>query len=151
MQTNRDLAAFLIVRDEETLLGGCLASIQPWVGEICVLDTGSRDASVHIARSFGAKVESFTWCEDFAAARNASLAMSRAPWALVIDADERLIEETGPALARAIAVPEKLAYYVTREDLRPQGPPDCLAIARLFRNRPDIRFRRPVHEGIMSR
>ena len=150
MQTNRDLAAFLIVRDEETLLGGCLSSIQPWVGEICVLDTGSRDATVHIARSFGAKVESFVWREDFAAARNASLAMSSAPWALVIDADERLIEETAPALSRAIAAPDKLAYYVTREDLRPQGPPDCLAIARLFRNRADIRFHRPVHEGIMD-
>ena len=150
MQTNRDLAAFLIVRDEEALLGDCLASIRPWVGEICVLDTGSRDATVHIARSFGAKVTSFTWCEDFAAARNASLAMSSAPWALVIDADERLLEKTGPALLRAIAVPDELAYNVTREDLRPQGPPDCLAIARLFRNRADIRFRRPVHEGIMD-
>jgi hypothetical protein len=152
MLMNRDLAAFLIVRDEEALLGGCLASIQPWVGEICVLDTGSRDATVAIARSFGAKVTSFTWCEDFAAARNVSLAMSSAPWALVIDADERLIEETGPALSRAIAAPDQLAYYVTREDLRPQGhgPPGCLAIARLFRNRADIRFRRPVHEGIMD-
>jgi hypothetical protein len=150
MQTNRDLAAFLIVRDEETLLGGCLASIEPWVGEICVLDTGSRDATLDIARSFGAKVESFTWREDFAAARNASLTMSSAPWALVIDADERLIAETGPALSRAIAAPDKLAYYVTREDLRPRGPPDCLAVARLFRNREDIRFRRPVHEGIMD-
>jgi hypothetical protein len=34
MQNNRDLAVFLIVRDEETLLGGCLSSIQPWAGEI---------------------------------------------------------------------------------------------------------------------
>jgi len=150
METNRALAAFLIVRDEEALLGDCLASIRPWVGEICVLDTGSRDGTVEIARSFGAKVESFVWREDFAAARNASLAMSQAPWALVIDADERLVEETGPALARATAAPDKLAYYVTREDLRPEGPPDCLAIARLFQNRPDIRFRRPVHEGIMD-
>ncbi|HEX2877640.1 MAG TPA: glycosyltransferase family 2 protein [Polyangiaceae bacterium] len=150
MENNRALAAFLIVKDEETLLGGCLASIRPWVDEICVLDTGSRDNTVEIALSFGAKVASFVWCEDFAAARNASLAMSRAPWALVIDADERLVADTGPALARATASPDKLAYYVTREDLRPEGPPDCLAIARLFQNRPDIRFRRPVHEGIMD-
>ena len=149
MQTNRELAAFLIVRDEEAFLGDCLTSLRPWVGEICVLDTGSRDGTLAIARSFGATVESFVWRDDFAAARNASLAMSRAPWALVIDADERLVQETGPALARAIAT-DKLAYSVTREDLRPEGPPDCLAIARLFRNRPDIRFRRPVHEGIMD-
>lgn len=150
MQTNRELAAFLIVRDEEALLGGCLASIRAWVAEICVLDTGSRDGTLEIARSFGAKTASFKWCDDFAAARNASLAMSQAPWALVIDADERLVEATGPALLRATTAPDKLAYYVTREDLRPEGPPDCLAVARLFRNREDIRFRRPVHEGIMD-
>jgi hypothetical protein len=149
METNGALAAFLIVRDEEAMLGGCLASVRPWVSELCVLDTGSRDGTVEIARSFGAKIASFAWQEDFAAARNASLAMSQAPWALVIDADERLVVETGPALARATAT-DALAYYVTREDLRPEGPPDSLAIARLFRNRPDIRFRRPVHEGIMD-
>ena len=149
MQTNRELAAFLIVRDEETLLGDCLASLRPWVGEICVLDTGSRDATLDIARSFGAKIESFVWRDDFAAARNAGLAMSQAPWALVIDADERLVQATAPALARAMAT-DKLAYYVTREDLRVEGPPDCLATVRLFRNRPDIRFSRPVHEGLMD-
>lgn len=149
METKRALAAFLIVRDEEAMLGGCLASIRPWVDEICVLDTGSIDGTVEIARSFGAKLGSFVWQEDFAAARNASLAMSQAPWALVIDADERLVAETGPALARAIST-NALAYYITREDIRPEGPPDTLAIARLFQNRPDIRFRRPVHEGIMD-
>ena len=149
MENNRALAAFLIVRDEEALLGGCLASIRPWVSEICVLDTGSRDGTIEIARSFGAKIQSFVWREDFAAARNASLTMSQAPWALVIDADERLVAETGPALAQATAS-DKLAFYITREDLRPEGPPERLAIARLFQNRPDIRFRRPVHEGIMD-
>jgi hypothetical protein len=150
MPTDRALTAFLIVRDEEALLGDCLASIRAWVGEICVLDTGSRDGTRELARSFGAKVASFTWGEDFSAARNASLAMSDAPWALVIDADERLVEATGPALLRATSASDKLAYYVTREDVRPEGPADCLAIARLFRNREDIRFRRPVHEGIMD-
>jgi Glycosyl transferase family 2 len=149
MRTDSPVAAVLIVRDEERLLPECLASVAPWVSELCVLDTGSTDASVEVARSFGAKVASFEWVDDFSAARNASLAMPEAPWSLVIDADERLLAATGPALLRAAAT-DRLAYYVTREDQRPQGAPDRLAVVRLFRNRTDIRFRRPVHEGIMD-
>ncbi|MEZ6021343.1 MAG: glycosyltransferase [Planctomycetota bacterium] len=46
------------------------------VDEICVVDTGSTDNTIDIARNQGARVESFVWCDDFAAARNASLAMA---------------------------------------------------------------------------
>lgn len=77
-------------------------------------------------------------------------AMATGDWIFVIDADERLRAETGPALLRAAAAPDRLGYFVVREDLRPEGPPTELAILRLFRNRPDIRYRRPVHEDVMD-
>jgi len=143
-----EVAACIIARNEADLLGDCLLSIRPWVSEICLLDTGSTDATIAVAQSYGAKVASYEWHDDFAAARNASLAMTSAPWVFIIDADERLTAETGPALLRAIQSRDNLAYFVTREDLRPGGPSNELAIIRLFRNRPDIRFRRPVHEGV---
>lgn len=80
----------MIVRDEADCLERCLASVEGVVDEICVLDTGSGDATVAIARARGARVESFAWCDDFAAARNASLAMASGDWILVLDADEEL-------------------------------------------------------------
>ncbi|MEO8312770.1 MAG: glycosyltransferase, partial [Caldimonas sp.] len=58
--------------------------------EMVVLDTGSRDATRDIARRLGARVSSFEWSDDFAAARNAALALTEAPWRLVLDADEWL-------------------------------------------------------------
>ena len=82
------IALVMIVRDEARCLERCLASALPWVDEAVVVDTGSHDATPEIARRLGARVESFAWCEDFSAARNAALALAQAPWRLVLDADE---------------------------------------------------------------
>ena len=78
----------MIVRNEARCLERCLASARPWVDAMLVLDTGSVDATVEIARRAGARVESFTWSDDFGAARNAALGYSDAAWRLVLDADE---------------------------------------------------------------
>jgi hypothetical protein len=85
------LALVMIVRDEARSLERCLESARAWVDEIVVVDTGSRDATPEIARRLGARVASFAWCDDFSAARNAALALARAPWRLVLDADEWIV------------------------------------------------------------
>ena len=82
------IALVMIVRDEARSLERCLASALPWVDEAVVVDTGSRDATPEIARRLGARVGHFAWVDDFAAARNAALALTDAPWRLVLDADE---------------------------------------------------------------
>ncbi|MBU6151183.1 MAG: glycosyltransferase, partial [Chloroflexi bacterium] len=60
------IALVMIVRDEASNLERCLASAVPWVDEMVVVDTGSADATVEIAESFGARVGHFAWCDDFA-------------------------------------------------------------------------------------
>ena len=82
------IALVMIVRDEARSLARCLVSACPWVDEMIVLDTGSVDATPEIARRVGARVERFDWCDDFAAARNAALALTDAHWRLVLDGDE---------------------------------------------------------------
>ena len=97
------IALVMIVRDEARSLARCLVSACPWVDEMVVLDTGSVDATPEIARRIGARVERFDWCDDFAAARNAALALTDAHWRLVLDGDE-WISHGGEALA-ALRVP----------------------------------------------
>ncbi|HSI47697.1 MAG TPA: glycosyltransferase [Ideonella sp.] len=92
------VALVMIVRNESHQLGRALASALPWVDEALVLDTGSTDDTVALARAAGARVAHFQWTHDFAAARNAALALAGADWHLVLDADE-WIAEGGPALA----------------------------------------------------
>src|SRR5262249_32978163 len=64
----------MIVRNEEDNLSHALESVAGLFDEIVVVDTGSTDRTVEIARSFGAQVFDFVWVDDFAAARNAALA-----------------------------------------------------------------------------
>ena len=87
----------MIVRNEARCLARCLDSIRPWVDTMTVLDTGSTDDTVALATARGARVEHFTWVDDFSQARNAALDLSDADWNLVIDADEWL-EAGGPTL-----------------------------------------------------
>lgn len=78
----------MIVRDEESLLPLCLKSIRDWVDEIIIVDTGSKDSTVDIALSYGARVEHFNWVDDFSAARNHALSFVKTPWTIWADADD---------------------------------------------------------------
>lgn len=78
----------MIVRDEAERLPACLASIQDQVDEIVIMDTGSSDATVEIARDHGARVSTMAWAGNFADARNRSMAMARGSHLFIIDADE---------------------------------------------------------------
>lgn len=85
-----DVALVVIARNEERCIERCLKSAAPHVDDMLVLDTGSTDRTQALAQQCGARVRSFTWVDDFAAARNASLEGVTARWALVLDADEWL-------------------------------------------------------------
>ena len=86
----KTIALTMIVKNEARSLARCLDSVAPWVDKMIVLDTGSTDDTIAIARAHGAEVYERRWTNDFAAARNAALAHSDADWNLVLDADEWL-------------------------------------------------------------
>lgn len=93
------LSLVMIARNEARCIERCLASVREHVDAMFVLDTGSSDGTPDIARRAGARVESFDWCDDFSAARNASLQLADADWALVLDADEWLVDGAAALLA----------------------------------------------------
>ena len=86
----KTIALTMIVKNEARSIARCLDSVAPWVDRMIVLDTGSTDDTMAIARAHGAEVYERRWTNDFAAARNAALAKSDADWNLVLDADEWL-------------------------------------------------------------
>ena len=86
------LVASMIVRDEQELLPGCLESLEGLVDRIEIVDTGSVDETVEIARRHGAGVTTTEWRDDFALARNVAADQCRdATFTLWIDADERAV------------------------------------------------------------
>ncbi len=82
------IALVMIARDEARCIERSLLSAKPFVDEMVVLDTGSVDATARLATACGARVGHFKWVDDFSVARNVALAMTDAPWRLVMDADE---------------------------------------------------------------
>ncbi len=84
------LTLSMIVKNEEKMLRGCLESAEKIVDEIVIVDTGSTDRTIEIAKEFGAKIYHFDWINDFAAARNEAIKHSKGRWILYLDADERI-------------------------------------------------------------
>lgn len=82
----------MIVRDEEAVLGRCLASVADLVEEMIIVDTGSTDGTKEIAAQYTDKLYEFAWCDDFAAARNFSFAQATMTYCLWLDADDVLTE-----------------------------------------------------------
>ncbi|CAM3805503.1 glycosyltransferase [Castellaniella denitrificans] len=98
------IALVMIVKNGAATLARCLSSVQGHVDEFIVLDTGSTDDTIAIARRFGARVHHFEWIDDFSAARNAALDHSSADWNLILDADNWL-ESGHEQLRRLGSVP----------------------------------------------
>lgn len=84
------LSACMMVRNEEKNLPRCLESIKDIVDEIIVVDTGSTDATMEIARAFGAKVYEHPWENDFSKHRNQSIGYATGDFVLIVDADEEI-------------------------------------------------------------
>ncbi len=143
------LSACLIVRDEERFLPRCLASLQGHVDEICILDTGSVDATLEIARSFGARIGQMAWNDDFSRARNASLDLATGDWILQIDADEELVSPT-PGMLAQLQGSSAVCHLVQLDLLGSAGRSERVQQPRLFRRDPRLRFRRPLHETILD-
>lgn len=106
------ISACMIVKNEEELLPNCLQSIKNAVDEIIVVDTGSTDNTITIAKNFGAKVYNHLWNDSFSEARNHCLHYASGDWILQIDADEELEQADIPKLQHAIKNPEYNAIII---------------------------------------
>jgi len=145
----------MIVRDEENNLSHSLGSVAGLFDEIVVVDTGSTDRTVEIARSLGARVFDFVWVDDFAAARNASLARATGDYAFWLDADD-VLDPTEREKLRALLDRLRagdVAAHVMRCACDPSpdgsGGETVVDHVRLFPLRDGIRWTYRVHEQIM--
>ena len=91
MQPPLPLSCVIISKNEADRIGRCLTSVRPICSEVLVLDSGSDDDTVSVARALGARVEHQDWL-GFAAQKNEAISRSHQPWILLMDADEWLAD-----------------------------------------------------------
>ena len=106
----------MIVKNEEATLAHSLESVRPLVDEMVIVDTGSTDATIDIAKGFGANIHHFKWRDDFAAARNESLKHCKGEWALILDADEAIDPLDHEKIKDACRRPFADAYELTNRN-----------------------------------
>ncbi|MBV9080518.1 MAG: glycosyltransferase family 2 protein [Elusimicrobia bacterium] len=166
------LSLLILARNEEKTIARCLSPLRRHAAEIIVMDTGSTDGTVRVARSLGARILRARFKGDFAVLRNRLLAEARQTWILFLDADEVLSTHDARRLAARLRNASADAYqleirhytddYNLVNDWRPcrgeyskeerlSGKAGFYRYSRplLFRARPDVRYEYPIHESIL--
>jgi tetratricopeptide (TPR) repeat protein len=144
------ISVCMIVKNEELFMAQCLSSIQDVADEIIVVDTGSTDRTIEIAKSFGATVIEREWRNDFAWARNQAIELATKRWVFILDADEELMPASKPSITALKNVPAWLTAVWVRIFNRSDdyvGTGDMShALVRIFPNHESIRYRGLIHE-----
>jgi glycosyltransferase involved in cell wall biosynthesis len=132
------VSLIVITRDEQELIGQCLASAAPFCKELIVVDSFSTDRTVEIATGFGARVfqREFT---DYVRQKQIALDHATSEWVLLLDADEQATHDLGREIAAAIVKPgaadgyriQRVLYHLGHYYTRP-----------IYRDRPVRLFRR---------
>jgi glycosyltransferase involved in cell wall biosynthesis/FMN phosphatase YigB (HAD superfamily) len=143
----QSLSVCLIVKNEEQFLAQCLKSIRTLAQQIVVVDTGSTDRTVEIAKELGAEIHSFAWCDDFAAARNAALEHATGDWILILDADEELPEAEHEKLRADMKKSDVIAYRLPLVNREKEAEGKNF-VPRLFRNAPGVHYFGRIHEQV---
>jgi (heptosyl)LPS beta-1,4-glucosyltransferase len=108
------LVAVILTKNEQHNITECLQSVS-WADRLCVLDSGSTDRTVELARQAGADVQQHPFV-NYADQRDTALRMFAAQWILFVDADERATPELGAEVRRVILEETAVGWWVPRRN-----------------------------------
>lgn len=146
------LDVVMIVRDEEAVLRQCLESITGLYNRLIILDTGSTDNTIKIAREFTKHVYQWEWQDDFALARNEAMKYSTADYILQWDADFTLDPDSKNRFKKLrqslqFSSPNVFTFRWFTE-YNEEGMPIKYQYRNLLFKRTDFIFRSPIHNYI---
>ena len=143
------VSACMMVKNEEALLPQCLDSIKDWIDEIIIVDTGSTDRTVEIAKSYGAKVYHHHWQNDFSLHRNQSIKYATGDWIFIIDADEVVLSDMTPFKERLKRIPPNISSLVVRLHEVSDGMKNTSWLGiRFFRRSSNVQYKGIVHNKV---
>lgn len=151
MDDKPTISACMMVKNEEKLLPQCLESIKDVVDEIIIVDTGSKDKTVEIAESYGAKIFHHPWENDFSKHRSQSISYATGDWIFIIDADEVLLPESREEVLKAVKHKSIDSIFATVRSMFEESRGEAVHNSiRFFRNNGIIHYEGRVHNLIVG-
>lgn len=146
------LSICIITKNAERDIARCLASVLPVADQVVLVDTGSTDKTVEVARNFVDPVFHYQWRNDFAAARNHSLMHARERWIMFMDSDDELTEESYDRINQLKRDPADCYFSFRIRNIEP-AIMDYVKLkefgqVRMFPNLSGIKFQNALHEDV---
>lgn len=142
----------MIVRNEEAVLARCLDSVRGVFDQLVIVDTGSEDTTVSIAKRYTDEVYSIPWRNDFGGARNVSFSYAKCDYIIYLDADDVLPpEERDKLTALKMSLAEQDAKQRPRTVLMRYDVPEAGGVSyrsRMVARREGVYWHNPIHEYI---
>ncbi|MDR2599304.1 MAG: glycosyltransferase family 2 protein, partial [Oscillospiraceae bacterium] len=157
MNNKIKLSQCMIVKNEEKNIEQALRWAKNITFEQIVVDTGSTDRTVEIAKKMGAKVYHFEWINDFSAAKNFAIEQATGDWITTLDADEYMEKQDSRNLLTVLELISKdkgLAKKCKAISSKIINTNDdgsfgiSFYTVRVFKNDPSIRFKGRIHEEL---
>lgn len=139
------LSVVMIVKNEEKCLDICLKSVKG-ADEIVVVDTGSQDNTIEVAKTYTSKVyNDYRWKDNFSEARNHALKKATGDWVLSIDADEELLSPIDE-LRQEIEKAEKDGHRTI--NVNQVSGNSSNVFPRLFKRCPEVYWQGAIHNHL---
>ena len=145
------ISVCIIARNEERHIQECCERLMPYGFEIVLVDTGSDDRTVELARKYTDCIFHFDWCDDFSAAKNYAMRKASHDWILSLDCDEYMEALDRDLLQKYILqYPRHAGRILIRNHFTENGQTACeqVRVSR-FVNRRYFRFEGAVHEQLV--
>lgn len=152
------ISACVIVKNEEKNITQWLNNMRQIADEIIVVDTGSTDNTLNILENAGITPYHFTWCNDFATAKNYAIQQATGDWIAFLDADEYFdassVQRFRTEMTRYHAnkkIGAIMCQLVNIDTDNRNKIIDTMIQVRIFRNSKDIYYKNPVHEQLVTK
>lgn len=156
MNYEKKISICMMVKDEEKNLDRCLKSLLPildsGLAELIIVDTGSKDNSIEIAKKYTNKVYQHSWTNDFSEMRNISISYARGEWIWIMDADEEIenpeemIKLFQQDLSKYNTITVKMKNYLRNIKEVDNSKYSISILARGFRNIKGFKYDGSIHE-----
>lgn len=149
-----EISACIITKNEEHTIKTCIESFNQIVSEIILVDTGSTDRTVEIAKSLGVTVYSYKWDNDFSNPRNYALDQATGDWIIFLDADEYFYKKSAMNIPKILKnIPSDINGLVTKRiniDTTDGKVKNTDYMLRIFRKNSQIRYSGNIHENVFN-